>query len=73
MVCKAEGSPEPWVEWRRDNQQVGDAFGHSEAVLVLRAGTRTDSGLYTCLAQNAVGTVVPKYLSDKTPIEISEA
>ena len=56
MVCKAEGSPQPWVEWRRDNQKVGDAFGHSEAVLVLRGVTRTDCRLYTCLAQNIFGT-----------------
>ena len=56
MVCKAEGSPEPWVEWRRDNQQVGDVFDQSEAVLVLSGVTRTDGGLYTCLAQNAFGT-----------------
>ena len=56
MVCKAEGSPQPWVEWRRGNQQVGDAARHSEAVLVLRGVTRTDGGLYTCLAQNVFGT-----------------
>ena len=56
MVCEAEGSPEPWVEWREDNQQVGDNFGQSEAVLVLRGATSADGGLYTCLAQNAFGT-----------------
>ena len=56
MVCKAEGSPQPWVEWRKDKQQVGDGFGHNEAVLVLRGVTKTDGGLYTCLAQNAFGT-----------------
>jgi hypothetical protein len=56
MVCKAEGSPQPWVEWRKDNQQVGDAFGHSEAVLVLGEVTSADGGLYTCLAQNVFGT-----------------
>jgi hypothetical protein len=56
MVCKAEGSPQPWVEWRKDNQQVVDAFGHSEGVLVLRGVNRTDGGLYTCVAQNTFGT-----------------
>ena len=56
MVCKAKGSPEPWVEWSRDNQQVADVFGQSEADLVLSGVTRTDGGLYTCLAQNVFGT-----------------
>ena len=36
MVCKAEGSPQPWVEWRRANHQVGDAIRHTEAVLAFR-------------------------------------
>ena len=36
MVCNAEGSPQPCVKWRKDNQQVGDASGQSEAVLVFR-------------------------------------
>ena len=56
MVCKAEGSPEPLVEWRKDNQLAGDGFGQSEALLVLRGVLSNDAGLYTCLAQNAVGT-----------------
>ena len=56
MVCKAERNPEPWVEGRKDDQKVGDAFGQSEAVLVLRGVTGTDGGLYTCLAQHSVGT-----------------
>ena len=44
------------MEWRRDNQQVGDAIRQSEAVLVLVGVTRSDGGLYTCLAKNAVGS-----------------
>ena len=56
MVCKAEGSPEPLVEWRKDNHLAGDGFGRSEALLVLRGVLSYDVGLYTCLAQNAVGT-----------------
>ena len=56
MVCKAEGSPQPWVEWRRANHQVGDAIQHTEAVLVLRGVTRDDAGLYSCHAQNSFGT-----------------
>jgi hypothetical protein len=40
MVCKAEGSPQPWVEWRKNNQQVGDAFGHTEAVACILAWHR---------------------------------
>ena len=43
------------MEWRKDNQKVGDAFGQSDAVLVLRLVTSADGGLYTCLAQNAFG------------------
>ena len=55
MICKAEGSPRPWLEWRRNGRHVGDDPGQGEAVLLLRNVTSIDAGLYTCQAANVWG------------------
>ena len=57
MLCKAEGSPQPEVKWRKDGHSWEGGSGESEAVLVITGVTRTDVGLYTCQAENGVGSL----------------
>ena len=45
------------MQWTRDGQHVGEDSGYNEAVLVLREVTKTDAGLYTCQAENGVGSL----------------
>jgi hypothetical protein len=40
-------------------KHVGEVSGYNEVVLVLREVTKTDAGLYTCQAENGVGTHMP--------------
>ena len=59
MQCVTTGSPEPEVTWYRV-QESGHkvALSHWGQVLTLSRVTRSDAGVYRCIAENIVGTPV---------------
>lgn len=50
LTCKASGRPSPTITWTKDGKQV--ATGET---LNVPKSKRTDSGVYTCSADNNVG------------------
>ncbi|RZF34069.1 hypothetical protein LSTR_LSTR015502 [Laodelphax striatellus] len=60
LRCVAEGSPAPVITWFKDGNTVtpGLRFSILEggSTLEIRDAKESDSGLYTCLAQNQVGS-----------------
>ena len=58
ISCTATGKPDPEVSWVRNGQIYSS--GRKTAHLTFDAINRTDDGLYTCTANNAVGTKTHK-------------
>ncbi|KAG8309246.1 hypothetical protein J6590_090756, partial [Homalodisca vitripennis] len=60
LRCEADGSPEPVITWFKDGKTVvpgGRLSISSEGTLLtIEHVKESDSGLYTCLAQNQVGS-----------------
>ncbi|XP_039299676.1 peroxidasin homolog, partial [Nilaparvata lugens] len=60
LRCVAEGSPAPVITWFKDGNTVTPATRFSilegGSTLEIRDLKESDSGLYTCLAQNQVGS-----------------
>ncbi|XP_054274117.1 peroxidasin-like isoform X2 [Macrosteles quadrilineatus] len=60
LRCEADGSPEPVITWFKDGRSVvpqGRVSITSEGTLLtVEHAKESDSGLYTCLAQNQVGS-----------------
>ncbi|XP_013145034.1 PREDICTED: immunoglobulin superfamily member 10-like [Papilio polytes] len=60
LYCKGDGNPKPNVWWTKDGQRIITDGPN----LVIVTVTRNDSGIYKCLAKNAMGK------SDSVKIEI---
>ena len=66
FTCKATGYPIPNVIWHRVNGSLTDRVsvseniltggGGSTANLVIRNASREDTGIYTCTANNSIGS-----------------
>ena len=57
LLCSASAVPEPRLSWYKNNE----LFRDSGSSLSMTSVTATDSGVYTCVAQNMVGSVSVKY------------
>jgi len=57
MVCSAIGLPEPRISWYKNNE----LFRDSGISLTIHQSTIRDSGTYSCVAQNMVGSASAKY------------
>ncbi|XP_052744750.1 hemicentin-1 isoform X2 [Bicyclus anynana] len=52
LSCKAEGQPEPWVSWWKNNQAIVET--NMDLILVMKP---SDIGQYTCAVNNEFGTI----------------
>uniref|UniRef100_A0AAR2KQZ6 Hemicentin 1 n=1 Tax=Pygocentrus nattereri TaxID=42514 RepID=A0AAR2KQZ6_PYGNA len=52
LVCRAEGTPPPTIQWLKDGQALSRTDG---STLTVTAAHTADSGKYTCLATNKAG------------------
>ena len=68
VSCEALGVPRPTIRWFKDGQEIrdsvlptrmGDRTGKSS--LELRVMGTADNGIYTCLAENRLGSVTHNY------------
>ncbi|XP_074490966.1 hemicentin-1 isoform X1 [Sebastes fasciatus] len=59
LTCEVSGTPLPRITWAFNNNIIpvnyGHMNGHSE--LVIERVSKDDSGTYTCVAENSVGTI----------------
>ncbi|XP_072488821.1 hemicentin-2 isoform X7 [Notamacropus eugenii] len=61
LECEAEGQPQPNISWLKDGRPLGFhttphlRFYTDGSSLVLKGLKASDSGAYTCLAQNSAG------------------
>ncbi|XP_056400101.1 roundabout homolog 4 isoform X2 [Hyla sarda] len=68
MNCRAEGTPEPTIEWYRNGELVNFSKGHNSLILegslfFLHIKGKSDEGIYTCAARNHLGTAVSRNAS----------
>ena len=57
LLCSAIGLPEPQLSWYKNNELYRD----SGSSLVIPSASLADSGVYTCMAMNMVGSARVKY------------
>ena len=60
LLCSATGFPAPQLSWYKNNEHFRDS-GPGLTGLSLDAVSASDSGVYTCMAQNMVGSASLKY------------
>ena len=60
LLCSASGFPAPQLSWYKNNEHFRDS-GPGLTGLSLTAVSSADSGVYTCMAQNMVGSATLKY------------
>ena len=65
FACKATGYPIPTITWHRVSEPSTDGVSMSENItggsgstadLVIRNASREDTGVYTCIANNSIGS-----------------
>ncbi|XP_062894360.1 roundabout homolog 1 isoform X3 [Mobula hypostoma] len=58
FTCKARGDPMPQVRWKKENGElpVGRYEVNSDNTIRIHYTAFSDAGLYTCLAENSVGS-----------------
>ena len=65
FACKATGYPIPTITWHRVGEPSTDGVSMSENItggsgstanLVIRNASREDTGVYTCTANNSIGS-----------------
>ncbi|KAG9482417.1 hypothetical protein GDO78_011222 [Eleutherodactylus coqui] len=68
MNCRADGNPEPTIEWYRNGELVNFSKGHNSLILggslfFLHIKGKSDEGVYTCVARNRLGTAISRNAS----------
>ncbi|CAN2388121.1 angiogenesis [Pristimantis euphronides] len=68
MNCRAEGNPEPTIEWYRNGESVNFSKGHNSLILggslfFLHIKGKSDEGVYTCVAKNRLGIAMSRNAS----------
>ena len=58
MVCKAEGEPQPNIEWRKNNEVIES--NRNNHFLSVVTNDLSNSAEYTCTASNAFGNVTER-------------
>ncbi|XP_077980255.1 protein sidekick-2-like [Glandiceps talaboti] len=64
MICRTTGAPQPDIVWKRgetiiasENNRINDRFALSDnGDLLITPAIQEDTGLYTCMAINPIGT-----------------
>ncbi|XP_071342317.1 hemicentin-1 isoform X2 [Trachinotus anak] len=59
LVCGVSGIPSPRITWALNNNVIPVHYDHmnSRSELVIERVSKEDSGTYTCVAENSVGTI----------------
>ncbi|XP_064487529.1 hemicentin-1-like [Ornithodoros turicata] len=61
LVCKAKGSPAPSITWTKNSESGTDIYTRSSgSLLVVENAHEKHEGLYTCTAENGVGSSIRK-------------
>ncbi|KAM9299176.1 roundabout homolog 4 [Gastrophryne carolinensis] len=68
MNCRAEGKPEPSIEWyhngvRVDFSKFHGSLIHDGSIFFYQIKGKSDEGVYTCLARNHLGSAASKNAS----------
>ncbi|MEQ2292216.1 Hemicentin-1, partial [Ameca splendens] len=59
LTCGVSGIPPPTIKWNINNKIIPVHYGHmnDHSELVIERVSKEDSGTYTCVAENRVGTI----------------
>ncbi|XP_021375947.1 uncharacterized protein LOC110464826 isoform X2 [Mizuhopecten yessoensis] len=64
LICQAEGSPEPLVEWSKDGEILTNSLritlSPDRTQLTIRSLERSDGGSYSCTFRNSLGQVAQR-------------
>jgi len=65
LECTAKGSPEPRIEWRRENNAVLPTGGiiYKGTKLKIHSVKKEDRGTYFCVADNGVGSPAKRHVA----------
>jgi len=65
LECTAKGSPEPRIEWRRENNAVLPTGGiiYKGVKLKIHSVKKEDRGTYFCVADNGVGNPAKRHVA----------
>jgi len=65
LECTAKGSPEPRIEWRRENNAVLPTGGiiYKGTKLKIHSVKKDDRGTYFCVADNGVGQAAKRHVA----------
>ncbi|XP_072281767.1 roundabout homolog 4 isoform X1 [Pyxicephalus adspersus] len=68
MNCRAEGNPEPTIEWYHNGLKVNfsnfhGSLIHDGSIFFYQIKGKSNEGIYTCLARNHLGTAISRNVS----------
>ena len=73
LNCAALGQPEPTIIWKKDSVRIQTNGIFQESSLRLTKLSRTESGIYSCIAQNKHGQISKNFsIHVNDPVIINE-